>query len=92
MENNSKKFRYYTRYPFKDDSIVQFYLQIFLTFGYIIQFGASCPISFILVLFITILTRVALGISLRDIYYAQTQSVSIGLNLINHLYIKFNNY
>ena len=83
MENNSKKFRYYTRYPFKDDSIVQFYLQIFLTFGYIIQFGASCPISFILVLFITILTRVALGISLRDIYYAQTQSVSIGLNLIN---------
>jgi len=82
-ENNSKKFRYYTRYPFKDDSIVQFYLQIFLTFGYIIQFGASCPISFILVLFITILTRVALGISLRDIYYAQTQSVSIGLNMIN---------
>ena len=83
MENNSKKFRYYTRYPFKDDSIVQFYLQIFLTFGYIIQFGACCPISFILVLFITILTRVALGISLRDIFYAQTQSLSIGLNMIN---------
>ena len=83
IENNSKKFRYYTRDPFKDDSIIQFYLQIFLTFGYIIQFGASCPISFILVLFITILTRVSLGISLRDIYYAQTQSESIGLNIIN---------
>ena len=71
IENNSNKFRYYTRYSFKNKSIVEYYLKIFLTFGYILQFGACCPLSFILVLFITILTRVTLGISLRDIYYAQ---------------------
>ena len=83
LENNSKKFRYYTRYPFEDGSIVQYYLQIFLTFGYILQFGACSPISFILVLFISILTRITLGISLRDIYYAQTKSESTGLTIIN---------
>ena len=83
LENNSKKFRYYTRYPFKDDYIVQYYLQIFLSFGYILQFGACCPISFILVLFTTILTRITLGISLRDIYYAQTYSKYTGLTIIN---------
>ena len=83
LENNSKKFRYYTRYPFEDGYIVQYYLQIFLSFGYILQFGACCPISFILVLFSTILTRVTLGISLRDIYYAQTYSKYTGLVIIN---------
>ena len=83
IENNSNKFRYYTRYSFKNKSIVEYYLKIFLTFGYILQFGACCPLSFILVLFITILTRVTLGISLRDIYYAQIFDESMGLGIIN---------
>ena len=54
-----------------------------MTFGYILQFGACCPLSFILVLFITILTRVTLGISLRDIYYAQIYDENTGLGIIN---------
>ena len=83
MENPSNKFRYYTRYSFKDNSIVEYYLKIFLTFGYILQFGACCPVSFILVLFITVLTRVTLGISLREIYYAQIYDENTGLAIIN---------
>ena len=83
VENPSNKFRYYTRYPFNNNSIVEYYLKIFLTFGYILQFGACCPISFILVLFITILTRVTLGISLRDIYYSQIMDENTGLVIIN---------
>ena len=83
LENPSNKFKYYTRYSFKNKSITQYYLKIFLTFGYILQFGACCPISFILVLFITILTRVTLGISLRDIYYAQIYEETYGLDIIN---------
>ena len=83
IENNSNKFRYYTRYSFKNKSIVDYYLKIFLTFGYILQFGACCPLSFILVLFITILTRVTLGISLRDIYYPQIFDESMELEIIN---------
>ena len=83
IENNSNKFRYYTRYSFKNKSIVEYYLKIFLTFGYVLQFGACCPLSFVLVLFITILTRVTLGISLRDIYYAQIFDENMGLGIIN---------
>ena len=83
VENPSNKFRYYTRYPFKNNSIVEYYLKIFLTFGYILQFGACCPVSFIPVLFITILTRVTLGISLRDIYYSQILDENTGLVIIN---------
>jgi hypothetical protein len=83
LENTSNKFRYYTRYAFNNKSIVEYYLKIFLTFGYILQFGACCPLSFILVLFITILTRVTLGISLRDIYYAQIYDENTGLGIIN---------
>ena len=83
LENNSKKFRYYTRNTFEDSFIVKYYLQIFLSFGYIIQFGACCPISFILVLFSTILTRITLGIALKDIYFAQTHNEYTGLTIIN---------
>ena len=83
LENNSRKFKYYTRDIFEDGEIINYYLQIFLSFGYILQFGACCPISFILVLFSTIITRISLGISLRDIYYAQTQSEYTGLSIIN---------
>ena len=83
LENNSKKFKYYTRNIFEDGEIINYYLQIFLSFGYILQFGACCPLSFILVLFSTIITRISLSISLRDIYYAQTQSEYTGLSIIN---------
>ena len=83
LENNSKKFKYYTRNIFEDGEIINYYIQVFLSFGYILQFGACCPISFILVLFSTIITRISLGISLRDIYYAQTQSEYTGLSIIN---------
>ena len=83
LENPSNKFRYYTRYSFRNKTIVEYYIKIFLTFGYILQFGACCPLSFILVLFITILTRVTLGISLRDIYYAQIYDENTGLAIIN---------
>ena len=83
LENNSKKFRYYTRTIFEDSFILEYYLQIFLSFGYILQFGACCPISFVLVLFSTILTRITLGIALKDIYFAQTHNEYTGLTIIN---------
>ena len=62
---------------------MEYYLKFFLSFGYILQFGACCPISFILVLFSTILTRITLGIALKDIYYAQTYNEYTGLTIIN---------
>ena len=79
-QNCSNKYKYYTRNKFLLKDMKSNYLKTILYFGYIIQFGASAPITFTLILLATIFNRIILGMSLKNIYYAQVFEESIGLN------------
>lgn len=46
--NSSKKFVYYTRAEYEEDDTSSLILPIVFNFGYVIQFGLACPISFFL--------------------------------------------
>ena len=78
-ENNSNKFKYYTRNAFDYKRMKKYYLKAILYLGYIIQFGASAPMSFFLILITLIFNRIILGISLKIVFYAQVFEESIGL-------------
>ena len=79
-ENYSNKFIYYTRNKFEYKDMEYYYLKPALYFGYIIQFGSSAPMSFVLILITILFNRIILSISLKDIYFAQNFEESIGLN------------
>ena len=79
-QNSSNKYKYYTRNKFLYKHMKSHYIKTILYFGYIIQFGASAPITFTLILLATIFNRIVLGISLKDIYYAQVFEESIGIH------------
>ena len=79
-ENNSNKFIYYTRNKFEYKGMKNYYLKAVLYFGYIIQFGASSPICFILILLNIIVNRIVLGISLKSVFFAQVYEESVGLH------------
>ena len=79
-ENNSNKFIYYTRNKFDYKGMKHYYLKAVLYFGYIIQFGASAPMSFILILLTIIANRIVLGFSLKNIFCAQVNEESVGLH------------
>ena len=79
-ENYSNKFIYYTRNKFGYKDMEYYYLKPALYFGYIIQFGSSAPMSFVLILITIIFNRIILSISLKAIYFAQNFEESIGLN------------
>ena len=79
-QNCSNKYKYYTRNKFLFKDMKTNYIKTILYFGYIIQFGASAPITFALILLATIFNRIVLGISLKNIYYAQVFEESIGIN------------
>ena len=78
-ENCSNKYKYYTRNSFIYTNIEGYYIKAILYFGYILQFGASAPMTFMLILITTIFNRIILGISLKNIYYAQIFGESIGI-------------
>ena len=79
-KNYSNKFIYYTRNTFDYKGMKRYYLKPVLYFGYIIQFGASSPMTFLLILLTVILNRIILGISLKSIFFAQVSEESTGLN------------
>ena len=79
-DNYSNKFLYYSRNKFQFKDMKNYYLKAILYFGYIIQFGASAPMSFFIILLTLIFNRIVLGISLKIIYFAQVFEESIGLN------------
>lgn len=83
--NASEKFSYYTRNKFQYKNMRSYYLKAILYFGYIIQFGASAPLCFFLILLTIIFNRVVLGISLKIIFFAQVFEESIGLNKMKKL-------
>ena len=79
-KNHSNKFIYYTRNIFDYKDMKKYYLKPVLYFGYIIQFGASAPMTFLLILLTVIFNRIVLGISLKSIFFAQVSEESTGLN------------
>ena len=79
-ENHSHKYKYYTRNKFLYKNMKTYYIKTILYFGYIIQFGASAPLTFILILLLTILNRIMLAMSLKNIYFAQVFEESFGIN------------
>ena len=87
-ENYSNKFIYYTRNKFGYKQMKTYYLKVVLYFGYIIQFGASSPMSFLLILLTIIINRIIVGISLKVIYFTQLFKDLTGLNKIKR-WIKF---
>ena len=81
-ENNSNKFIYYTRNKFQYENMKIYYFKLVLYFGYIIQFGASSPMSFFIVLLTIIFTRIILSIALKIIYFIEFFDDLTGLNKI----------
>ena len=79
-ENSSNKYKYYTRNKFLYKYMNTNYIKTILYFGYMIQFGASAPMTFMIILLATIFNRIVLGMSLKNIYYAQVFEESIGIN------------
>ena len=79
-ENSSNKYKYYTRNKFLYKYMKTNYIKTILYFGYMIQFGASAPMTFMIILLSTIFNRIVLGMSLKNIYYAQVFEESIGIN------------
>ena len=77
--NNSNKFKYYTRNKFIFRDMRSHYIKVILYFGYIIQFGASAPMTFSLILLATIFNRIVLGMALKNIYFAQVFEESVGI-------------
>ena len=78
-ENNSNKYKYYTRNKFIYKDMKSHYIKAILYFGYLIQFGASAPMSFLIVLLALIINRIILGICLKNIYFAQVFEESTGI-------------
>ena len=79
-ENYSNKYYYYTRNKYVYNDMKNNYIKAILYFGYIIQFGASAPMSFSIILIATIINRIILGIALKNIFFAQIFDESIGID------------
>ena len=84
-DNASKKFIYYTRTEFDEDDVSSLILPIVFNFGYILQFGASSPISFFFVLLLVLFMRLTNGISMAHLFYVKTTNESNGIGLFNGL-------
>jgi hypothetical protein len=78
-ENNSNKYKYYTRNTFLHKDMKSHYIKAILYYGYLIQFGASAPMTFLIVLLALIINRIILGICLKNIYFAQVFEESTGI-------------
>ena len=78
-ENNSNKYKYYTRNTFLHKNMKSHYIKAILYYGYLIQFGASAPMTFLIVLLALIINRIILGICLKNIYFAQVFEESTGI-------------
>ena len=83
-ENSSKKLIYYTRNEYTEDrdSLI---LPIIFNFGYILQFGASSPISFFFVLVLTMILRITNGISMTHLFFMRNMNESQGIGIFNSI-------
>ena len=78
-ENASSKYKYYSRNKFLFKDMRSNYIKAILYFGYLIQFGASAPMIFALILLVSIINRIVLGMALKNIYFAQVFEESVGI-------------
>lgn len=82
-DNSSKKFIYYTRTDFCEGEVSTLILPVVFNFGYVLQFGASSPISFFFVLCLVLFMRVTNGISMTQLLCVKTVNESHGIGLFN---------
>ena len=80
----TQKLKFYTRELFTEDNIQKLILPIIFNFGYVIQFGICCPISFLFVLILIIFIRLTNAISMIYVYYVKTLGVSKGFLVYNN--------
>ena len=83
--NSSKKYIYYTREEFDDGDIQSLMMPIVFNFGYIILFGACCPLSFAFMLILVLFIRLANGISMTKLLYVKTMGDSRGIGVFNKM-------
>ena len=84
-KNKSKKFKYYTRGEITSEEIQNLCIPIVFNFGYIMQFGACCPISFVFMLIFILFTRLANGINMIYLKYVKTMGESKGIGIFNKM-------
>ncbi len=84
-KNKSKKFKYYTRGEITTEEIQNLCIPIIFNFGYIMQFGVCCPISFVFMLIFILFTRLANGINMIYLKYVKTMSESKGIGIFNKM-------
>ena len=58
-------------------------MPIVFNFGYLIQFGICCPISFVFMLILVIFSRITNSISLVYLFYVKSINISKGLTVYN---------
>ena len=81
----SIKFKIYTREEFVEEDIQKVIVPVIYDFGYVIQFGACYPISFLFLIILVILCRIVDAISMIILYYVKTIEVSKGLKKYNRM-------
>jgi hypothetical protein len=71
LENKSSKYIYYTRSEYESEDASGEYLEIVMNYGYIIQFGASSPISFLIVFLQTLFMRFVDVVKVSKLLYVR---------------------
>ena len=80
-----EKLKYYTREQFNEDDIQKLIIPIIFNFGYVIQFGICCPISFFFMLILVLLSRITNSISMVNLFYVKSISICKGLTVYNKM-------
>ena len=83
--STSIKYKIYTREEFSEENTQKIILPIIFHFGYIIQFGACFPISFLFLFILVIFCRITDALSMVDIFYVKTIEASKGLKGYNRM-------
>ena len=78
-----EKLKFYTREEFDEDDMQKLVMPIIFNFGYVIQFGICCPISFLFMLILILLSRITNSISMIYLFYVKSIKISKGLTVYN---------
>jgi hypothetical protein len=84
-QSTSIKFKIYTREEFNEENTQKIILPIIFHFGYVIQFGACFPISFLFLIILVIISRIVDAFSMVEIFYVKTIEASKGLKGYNRM-------
>ena len=78
-----EKLKFYTREQFIEDDIQKLVMPIIFNFGYVIQFGICCPISFVFMLILVLFSRITNSISMVYLFYVKSINICKGLTVYN---------